>query len=135
VRSAPPVTLHLLGFPLRALKQTFSPQHLRQCYLTRSSQIRMPRGTEHACLLFPCGRRCVDFPSYPHLTMLPFRNRLGEPYLPQESSPLKLYCATSAGTCQLILIWLCKTESNRPSLLLEQDCITARRVLCLCTTI
>ena len=64
VRSAPPVTLHLLGFPLRALKQMFFPQHLRQCYLIRSYQIRMPRGIEQACLTTHFCGRYVDIPPF-----------------------------------------------------------------------
>jgi hypothetical protein len=72
VRTAPPVSLHQLAFPLRALKLTFFPQHLRPCYCMRSYRIQVPHDTEQACLLFPYGRRYVDFPSFLLLTEILF---------------------------------------------------------------
>ena len=102
VRSAPPVTLHLLGFPLRALKQMFFPQHLRQCYLIRSYQIRMPRGIEQACLSEPLLAMVCRHSTVGHLAMLILR-KAGRtiPYW-RSSSPF-IYCMTCYVACQVVL--------------------------------
>jgi hypothetical protein len=50
--SAPPVTFHCPVF-LTARRTMFFPQHLLHCYIHRSYQWTLPRGSEQACLNEP----------------------------------------------------------------------------------
>jgi len=58
MRSAPPVTLHRLTFPLRASKPMFFPLHLLHCYHHRSYPWWDPHESEQACVEWPIARRC-----------------------------------------------------------------------------
>ena len=84
VKSAPPVTFHPLKFPLRACKQPFFPLHQLCCYIHRSYQWTLPRGSEQACLnelLLAELRRLTSFGC---VTTVILRIKLGEPYSLQD---------------------------------------------------
>ena len=86
MRTAPPVSLQRLRFPLRAFKPLFFPLHQLCCYIHRSYQWTLPHGSEQACLngpllaracrTVPCWR---DHPAYPSIDGKPPIRRLNSP--------------------------------------------------------
>jgi hypothetical protein len=107
VRSAPPVTLRLLALPFGAwaiILSTTLTSMLPHPVLSDKDALRHWAGLPNDPFNW---RRYVDFPSFPHLTMLTLRNRLGEPYLSQGLGPLKslLVSSTLPILCLHSVIW------------------------------
>ena len=75
LRTAPPVSLYPLTFPLRAFKRTFFPTHLLHIYIHRSYQWTLPRGSEQACLYEPLLAELRRLTSFGSVTWLILRKR------------------------------------------------------------
>ena len=86
MRTAPPVSLQRLRFPLRAFKPSFFPLHQLCCYIHRSYQWTLCRHSEQACLNGPLlARACRTLPcwvsrdTYPSINGKPSIRRLNSP--------------------------------------------------------
>jgi hypothetical protein len=83
VKSAPPVTFHILRFPLmqsQAFKHTFFPLHQLCCYNHRSYQWSLPHRSEQACLNELLLAELCRHTSFGLITQLILHSALGEPY-------------------------------------------------------
>ena len=75
VKTAPPVSFHLLKFPFRACKQTFFPQHPASLIQPPVAEWSDPHGPEQACLNELSLAELCRHTSFGHIAMLILRKR------------------------------------------------------------